>query len=355
MLHAMKKAVGAYKTAKPVTDPIYDLLYQQYKDINTHATNLEHAFQNIRSTYTAINVNVKLATDAVKGVYSESPNQAQPCNDRAKQLADSIAEAMVNWNSDIEGLREGRGKEGQVITVTRGERILKEYICLLVKTRSSVKRRGDLVKEVDYYRGKEEELVKAGSRKSKDEERLRATQATLNSKEDAYNISNAECKDLLQQCVDLKDDVFLTALTDYARFQQLALSLDPFKGFMQNYQDILNSPLNDLKDMQPPSRKMSAANPPLMAGVNVPESYPPPPIDGVLPPLPQPEVSGDYPPPGIPGPVGIPLEQANQSYVTALYDFTAENPNELSFFKGDRILLLEVLDKDWMAGQINDK
>jgi hypothetical protein len=41
--------------------------------------------------------------------------------------------------------------------------------------------------------------------------------------------------------------------------------------------------------------------------------------------------------------------------VKALYDFTAENPEEISFKAGDMIMLNEVLDDNWMHGSVNGK
>jgi hypothetical protein len=41
--------------------------------------------------------------------------------------------------------------------------------------------------------------------------------------------------------------------------------------------------------------------------------------------------------------------------VRALYDFTAENPEEISFKAGDMITLNEQLDENWMHGTVNGK
>lgn len=47
------------------------------------------------------------------------------------------------------------------------------------------------------------------------------------------------------------------------------------------------------------------------------------------------------------------LEGEAGQWCDALHDFTAETQEDLSFKKGDRILILEQLDSEWYRGRLN--
>jgi len=59
----------------------------------------------------------------------------------------------------------------------------------------------------------------------------------------------------------------------------------------------------------------------------------------------------------LPSPVSSPARiPVNRSpCCQALYDFEAENPNELAFSEGDIIQLTQKLDENWFQGSINGK
>lgn len=47
------------------------------------------------------------------------------------------------------------------------------------------------------------------------------------------------------------------------------------------------------------------------------------------------------------------VESKCEEWVVALYDFTAETEDDLSFQEGDRILVTAHIDDEWWSGRIN--
>lgn len=142
MLHAMKKAVGTYKPHTPVKDPEFDELILMYKDIAQHISTLSSAVRGLKATWLSVIANIKSVSSAVDASFTSSA--------RAQTLAQDTLHVAGALEQHLLALHEGSESN----RLCEAESLLRDYTTLLGQTKVMVRKRGDLAREVDYYRGK---------------------------------------------------------------------------------------------------------------------------------------------------------------------------------------------------------
>eukprot|EP00123_Amoebidium_parasiticum_P010296 comp20010_c0_seq1/m.24520 comp20010_c0_seq1/g.24520 ORF comp20010_c0_seq1/g.24520 comp20010_c0_seq1/m.24520 type:complete len:386 (-) comp20010_c0_seq1:307-1464(-) len=365
MFHALKKAVGAYKTQNPVKDPECEELEIRYRDIATHAQNISGALKTVRERYTGLRQNIKQVTDAALAAFPETG--------KPNQIAADMVRYCDAWDNKAKELRDGFD-----CRILEAEKSLNEYINLLVQTKTALKKRADVVGEVDYYRGKVEELTEAVAKKPKEEDRLRSTEVHLKAKEEEYALANTEARSLLTRCLELKESVFVSALAAYVEFMHKVMVAEPFGTIVNTHPDVFQiapptiGGLNAPPSLEPVYGNVGSLKPGVgpMAPVGSIQTRdrsgssnsggPPAYIESQnRPSIPSGSEISNVPYAGMPPtavkyePQPPPVLPPGPHFVIALFDFVPEQPQELALKKGDRITLLEILDDYWMAGELN--
>ncbi|KNC70996.1 hypothetical protein SARC_16472, partial [Sphaeroforma arctica JP610] len=84
----------------------------------------------------------------------DATNNAFVLDTRAKQLAVHGGEVIENWDQELQGLRDSQ-TETRVI---EAENYLNEFIAYVKGIQNQIKQRNQVLEELNYYKGKKEEL-----------------------------------------------------------------------------------------------------------------------------------------------------------------------------------------------------
>lgn len=282
--------MGAHKTKDVVRDEEFDELERGFKDCMDTSKSLLKAFEDSQKNWESIQGNCKKATEAVKSA-TDAEEWVKELGERANQ--------EVNWalGSDI---------KNNAITFLKG------YIKFCKDITSEMSDRASVVKDVNYYRGKVDDLQ--NSSKPKDKEKLPKATQTLEELELKYEQLNGTLKERLKYAYELKSHAYGTCLVAFFESQTYNMNNCPFYKYLEEYGGALEEPFPDLSSYQP--------------------SF---------------VASADVSRRGSRRDVA-PSRDPNAYYVRALYRFDAENAGELTFDAGAEIQWMRDIDDDWMEG-----
>eukprot|EP01134_Creolimax_fragrantissima_P007278 CFRG7278T1 len=328
MFHTIKKAANVYKPSIPESDSEFNDLSAKFNNVVKHLQALLTAFKGQRTVWSNIKSNTKQALDAT--------NNAFTADVRPKQLANIGNEILENWDQQAQGLRESQ-TETRVI---EAENYLNEYIAYVKTIQAQIKQRNTVLEELNYYKGKKEDLSSKGASKPKEEERLRKTEMNLQDKERQYEQTNNETKEKLYIAAELKDEVFMRCIVAFVDIQRRIMEKNPFSEMLEGYQDVLQGEWPAISSFQPSQAYQPTQNYQAQRQSSVPDTK---------------QMSGAIYPPNVSAPHAAPRALSDVKQVRALYDFEPENNEELRLKAGDIVELREELDENWMFGVVGGR
>lgn len=311
----MKKSVlKMYKPSSVTRDSEFDNLFSNFKDLSKHTASMQSQFKNSRTSWGSVVANSKSACEAVDRAFANDEGST------AREFALKGTDALTEWDNQNRDLREANSDA----RFFEAEQMLAKYAGLIKTISKQVDNRNKICADLDYYRGKVEELSSKDMSKPKDKERFDRARDTETSRRQEFEQANNEVKIQLAKAVEQKQDIFMRCLAAFMDVNNRIMKRNPFDEVLKEYEYVLQGEWAAIDEYSPDFQPTYQA-PISRAGSSTTNMV-------------APSAGG-----------------GGGSYVRALYDFVAQNPEELSFKAGDMIILLEVLDENWMNGAVNGR
>eukprot|EP00124_Ichthyophonus_hoferi_P005388 Ihof_evm1s768 gene=Ihof_evmTU1s768 len=221
LFHGFKKAINLHKASSATTDPEFDELLPKFIPIKKNAKSLKASLADSATLWDlAVTKMQSVTTAASRGMMNDgSQRVAADCT--------NAIEAFVGVKTNVK-------EEG---FITSADTLLDNYINLLKLTKTLVDKREQLKKDLDYYRGKADDLEKKGS---KVEDKLDKANQDVEKAEEEYLKYNAQAVASLHHVIDLRDGIFERVLIAYLDYQNRMMCTGPFQDLMSQNAGILN-------------------------------------------------------------------------------------------------------------------
>eukprot|EP00123_Amoebidium_parasiticum_P016565 comp23495_c1_seq1/m.39346 comp23495_c1_seq1/g.39346 ORF comp23495_c1_seq1/g.39346 comp23495_c1_seq1/m.39346 type:complete len:344 (-) comp23495_c1_seq1:39-1070(-) len=331
MFHTVKKSLSIHKPKEKTTDEEFNSTYEVFKRAHIQAGKISTALKGNAAAWEGLKKNVQGGVDSVFSAFDDP-------KDFTAEMANQANTAMNTWNNYLAGTADGKKIEEALALLDR-------YSEFCVQIQKKAMKRQDLVKDLDYYRGKSDNLrkkqEKSSKTKDKEVESLERAESKVDELSGAFEGINYELMDEMGRCIALKSQVFGCALAAFLELQRKcseALSSSLGSHTKQDASGVLMSP-----DWWPRDEDFA------MGTATLPSSSSSRELGKRT------SMSSTKSTPTTGRNSSRPQSISASTYVRALYDYQASQSDELTIAPGDEIKLVEVVDGNWMKGRLRGR
>eukprot|EP00123_Amoebidium_parasiticum_P001396 comp12469_c0_seq1/m.7409 comp12469_c0_seq1/g.7409 ORF comp12469_c0_seq1/g.7409 comp12469_c0_seq1/m.7409 type:complete len:467 (-) comp12469_c0_seq1:432-1832(-) len=244
MFHALKKTLSWYKPTAPTQDPRFEEAWAAFKPVLEQCQALLTLFDTNDKIRDELSENFTSTLSMVHDAGGQWSQASVVSTEGLRRLAE--LDAPLPGVGVSQEARPVAGPAQQKYNEARD--LLVRYRDLLLDVRKVVLRREELVKELDYYRGKVQYFTEKVTTKPKE---LEAAKTAMGKAMDVYTKVNNLAVDNMHSALDLKDQALLVSLGAFMHMQrEYAANVEYFAAVTESHPELSHAKWPDLSPLQ---------------------------------------------------------------------------------------------------------